>query len=114
MIAQTSIVDTPGLLRPPRSPGGMSDAERLRRWRNWEVLVHEYIHTLAHPNFNARPRQPDPDRGLLRAVHQGRAAARRRRSPAAKTDADAGRREEVEGGDVADFEARFVPDYDRR
>ena len=43
----------PGFSATPKAPGGMSDAERLRRWRNWEVLVHEYIHTLAHPNFNA-------------------------------------------------------------
>lgn len=36
------------------SPGGgvASDAERAALWDGWQLLVHEYIHTLEHPTFN--------------------------------------------------------------
>ena len=108
--AQTSIVDSPGFSATPKKPGGMSDAERLRRWRNWQVLVHEYIHTLAHPNFNAAATNRIMTEGFCELFTKdvlffGGAIA------SAQANTDAGRRKEVEGGDVADFEARFVPDY---
>ena len=110
VMAQTSIVDSPGFSATPKAPGGMSDAERLRRWRNWEVLVHEYIHTLAHPNFNAAANNRILTEGFCELftkdvlLHGGGIAS-------AKANTDAGRRTEVEGGDVAGFEERFVPDY---
>ena len=110
VMAQTSIVDSPGFSATPKAPGGMSDAERLRRWRNWEILVHEYIHTLAHPNFNAAADNRILTEGFCELftkdvlLHGGGIAS-------AKADTDAGRRKEVEGGDVTGFEERFVPDY---
>ncbi|HEY5980461.1 MAG TPA: peptidoglycan-binding domain-containing protein [Microlunatus sp.] len=110
VMAQTSIVDSPGFSATPKAPGGMSDAERLRRWRNWQVLVHEYIHTLAHPNFNAAANNRILTEGFCELftkdvlLHGGGIAS-------AKADTDVGRRKEVEGGDVAGFEDRFVPDY---
>jgi queuine tRNA-ribosyltransferase len=34
-------------------PGGQpSPAERATRWSAWQILVHEYIHTLAHPAWD--------------------------------------------------------------
>ena len=110
VMAQTSIVDSPGFSATPKAPGGMSDAERLRRWRNWEILVHEYIHTLAHPNFNAAANNRILTEGFCELftkdvlLHGGGIAS-------AKANTDAGRRKEVEGGDVSGFEERFVPDY---
>ncbi len=33
------------------TPGVPSDAERAAKWGRWKTLVHEYLHTRAHPTF---------------------------------------------------------------
>lgn len=112
VLSQTAITDSPDFSATPDQPGGMSEAERRRRWGTWETLVHEYIHTLAHPEFN---RAHGGNRILVEGfcelftkavLDTGGAIA------AAQSDADPALRQEVEGGDVPGFEARFVPDFD--
>jgi hypothetical protein len=39
--------------------GGPSSAERRTRWKAWQVLAHEYIHVVEHPEF-ARTRRTQP------------------------------------------------------
>jgi hypothetical protein len=41
-----------GLSTKAGSGGEPSPAERATRWNAWQTLVHEYIHTLAHPAFD--------------------------------------------------------------
>lgn len=41
-----------GLSTTPGAPGQPSPAERGTRWSAWQLLVHEYIHTLAHPQWD--------------------------------------------------------------
>jgi peptidoglycan hydrolase-like protein with peptidoglycan-binding domain len=112
VLSQTAIVDEPGFPATPATPGAMSDAERHMRWSIWEVLVHEYIHTLEHPNFGAASKgNRIMKEGFCELftkdvlLHGGQIAA-------AQADADPTRRKDVEGGDLAGFEARFVNDYD--
>lgn len=111
VLSQTAIVGSPGFSATPGTGGAPSDAERLMRWNTWETLVHEYIHTLAHPNFNAASRGnriltegfcETFTRDVL--LHGGAIAA-------AEADADPALRQEVEGGDFTGFDPRFVPDY---
>jgi peptidoglycan hydrolase-like protein with peptidoglycan-binding domain len=112
VLSQTAITDSENFSATPDQPGGMSDAERLMRWGTWETLVHEYIHTLAHPEFN---RSHGGNRILVegfcelftKAVLDTTGAI-----GAAQSDADPTLRHEIEGGDVPEFEARFVPDFD--
>ncbi len=112
VLSQTAITDSEDFSATPDQPGGMSDAERRMRWGTWETLVHEYIHTLAHPEFN---RSHGGNRILIegfcemftKAVLDTTGAI-----AAAQSDADPGQRQEVEGGDLPGFEARFVPDFD--
>lgn len=52
VLSQTAIVANDRFSNVPANPGDPSPAERRMRWSTWEVLVHEYIHTLAHPSFN--------------------------------------------------------------
>jgi hypothetical protein len=42
---------TPGQSTTPGASGAPSPAERSLRWNGWKVMVHEYLHTLAHPRF---------------------------------------------------------------
>jgi len=112
VLSQTAIVDQPGFSATPSSPGAMSDAERQMRWQTWEVLVHEYIHTLEHPNFGAASKgNRIMKEGFCELftkdilLHGGQIAA-------AQTDADPARRIEVEGKDEPGFAGKFVPDYD--
>lgn len=111
VLSQTAIVDSPGFSATPSAPGAMSDAERQMRWSTWEVLVHEYIHTLEHPNFGAaskgnRIMKEGFCELFTKAIllHGGQIAA-------AQADADPARRIEVEGKDEPGFEGRFVPGY---
>ncbi len=111
VLSQTAITDSEGFSATPDQPGGMSDAERLMRWGSWETLVHEYIHTLAHPEFN---RSHGQNRILVegfcelftKAVLDTTGAI-----GAAESDADPALRQEIEGGEVPGFEGRFVPDF---
>lgn len=112
VLSQTAIVDSPGFSATPASAGAMSDAERHMRCSTWAVLVHEYIHTLEHPSFNAASQgNRIMKEGFCELftkdvlLHGGQIAT-------AQADADVTRREDVEGGDVPGFEARFVDDYD--
>ncbi len=41
-----------GLSTAPGALGAPSPAERATRWSAWQILVHEYIHTLAHPAWD--------------------------------------------------------------
>lgn len=112
VLSQTALVGSDEFSALPDQPGGMSDAERRRRWSTWQVLVHEYIHTLAHPEFN---RSHGGNRILVEGfcelftkevlVTAGGIAN-------AQSDANPALRHEVEDGDVPDFDARFVPDFD--
>ena len=43
---------TAGLSTRAGAHGEPSPAERATRWNAWQILVHEYIHTLAHPAFD--------------------------------------------------------------
>ena len=111
VLSQIAIVDSPGFTTATPAHGGISDAERLDRWGTWEVLVHEYIHTLAHSAFN---RAANGNRIMTEGFcelftkdvleHAGAIAN-------AKSDADPALRRDVEGGDVPDFDGKFVPDY---
>jgi peptidoglycan hydrolase-like protein with peptidoglycan-binding domain len=111
VLSQTAITDSDEFSATPDSPGGMSDAERQMRWGTWETLVHEYIHTLAHPEFN---RSHGGNRILVegfcelftKAVLDTTGAI-----TAAQSDADPALRQEVEDGDIPGFEARFVPNF---
>ena len=112
VLSQTAIVDEPGFSATPATAGAMSDAERHMRWSTWEVLVHEYIHTLEHPSFGAASKgNRIMKEGFCELftkdvlLHGGQIAA-------AQADADPTRRKDVEGGDLTGFEARFVNDYD--
>lgn len=111
VLTQTAVVGSDDFSDVPSTPGGLSEAERQMRWESWQTLVHEYIHTLAHPEFN---RSHGGNRILVEGFCElftkavlltaGKIAA-------AQSDADPARRQEVEGGDVPGFEARFVPDF---
>ena len=113
VLSQTALVGSPGFSTSTPAHGGISDAERLDRWSTWETLVHEYIHTLEHPNFSKA--NPSGNRILTEGFcelftkdvlfHGGRIAD-------AQSDTDPSVRIDVEGGDVPDFDAKFVPDYD--
>lgn len=112
VLSQTAIVDEPGFSATPATAGAMSDAERHMRWSTWEVLVHEYIHTLEHPNFGAASQgNRIMKEGFCELftkdvlLHGGRIAQ-------AKADTDPTRRTEIEGRDEPGFDGRFVPDYD--
>ncbi|MBD8061133.1 peptidoglycan-binding domain-containing protein [Oceanitalea stevensii] len=111
VLSQTAVVAQPGFADTPGSGGAPSEAERLMRWSTWQTLVHEYIHTLAHPSFNAAS---GGNRILTEGFCEtftkdvllhGGAIAR------AEADADPALRREVEGGDFPGFDPRFVPDY---
>lgn len=90
-----------------------SPAERLRRWRMWQTLVHEYIHTLEHPAFKAARRSN-------RIFSEGFCEMFTEEVlqvwiPRAKAG-DAALRREVEGADAGgqlwpDFTADYVSDY---
>jgi hypothetical protein len=113
VLSQTAIVDSPGFSTSTPAHGGISDAERLDRWSTWEVLVHEYIHTLEHPNFGKATKGGNRimTEGFCELFtkdvlfHGGQIAA-------AQIDADPSVRLDVEGSDVPDFDPKFVPDYD--
>lgn len=111
VLSQTAIVGSKDFSTNTPGHGGISDAERRDRWSTWEVLVHEYIHTLEHPNFRKASKG---NRILIEGfcelftkdvlLHGGEIAN-------SKGDTDPSRRIDVEGGDVPDFDPKFVPDY---
>lgn len=111
VLSQTAVVAQSGFSATPGVGGAPSEAERHMRWSTWETLVHEYIHTLAHPSFNAASRgnriltEGFCETFTRDVLHHGGAIAR------AEADADPALRQEVEGGDFPGFDPRFVPDY---
>jgi peptidoglycan hydrolase-like protein with peptidoglycan-binding domain len=110
VLKQIATVDSPGF--SATAPAGqMSDAERRQRWAGWEVLVHEYIHTLEHPNFGRASRG---NRILIEGfceLFTKDVLFHHKAIENAKADADPSVRKEIEGGDVPKFDAKFVPDY---
>lgn len=111
VLSQTALVGTPDFSDTPGSGGAPSEAERRMRWTTWETLVHEYIHTLAHPGFNAASQgnriltEGFCETFTKAVLLHGGGLAR------AKADADPAMRQEIEGGDFPDFAPRFVSDY---
>jgi len=93
------------------SGGVLPPPEREKRWTVWQIMVHEYLHTLAHPTFNAAHRNrrvlfEGICEYLTKAVllHGGKLAD-------AKADGDKALRLGVEGGDVPGFDAKLIRDY---
>jgi hypothetical protein len=94
------------------APGGgvPSPAERALRWDMWETLVHEYIHTLEHPSFEAA-------RHENRILYEGICEMFGEEVlqiwiPIAKAAGDAALRADVEGAMWPQFAPEFVPQYD--
>ena len=112
VLSQVAVLPTAEFTADVPAHGGPSDAERAERWATWEILVHEYFHSLAHPAFS---RAAAGNRILTegfcelftKAVLHGAGAIN-----TAKDDADASLRIDVEGGDFPGFTPDFVPDYD--
>jgi peptidoglycan hydrolase-like protein with peptidoglycan-binding domain len=112
VLSQVAILPTADFSGDVPAHGGPSEAERAARWATWEILVHEYFHTLAHPAFS---RAAAGNRILTegfcelftKAVLDGAGAVN-----TAKDDADASLRIDVEGGDWPGFDPAFVPEYD--
>ncbi len=105
VLSQVAVLPTPEFSGDVPAHGGPSDAERAERWATWEILVHEYFHSLAHPAFS---RAAAGNRILTegfcelftKAVLDGAGAIN-----TAKDDADASLRIDVEGGDYPGFTA---------
>jgi len=79
--------------------GAPSEALRRQQWATWQLLVHEYIHTLEHPTFQAA-------RGGNRVLFEGfceyfALQVKRHWVPIIKADVDQTTRIEVEGADAA-------------
>jgi hypothetical protein len=95
--------------------GGPSPAERKSRWDKWQLLVHEYIHTLEHPEFVRA-------RGGNRVLFEGfcemfTEEVLRTWIPKARADSDRALRADVEGTNSAGalwprFRPAFVSAYD--
>ena len=113
VLSQTALVGSTEFPTSTPAHGGISDAERRDRWSTWEILVHEYIHTLEHPNFGKASKGGNRimKEGFCELftkdvlLHGGAIAN-------AKADADPTIRLDVEGSDVPDFDEKFIPDYD--
>jgi peptidoglycan hydrolase-like protein with peptidoglycan-binding domain len=113
VLSQTALVGSAGFSTTVAAGRGISDAERLDRWSTWETLVHEYIHTLEHPNFGKASKGGNRimKEGFCELftkdvlLHHGGIAN-------AESDADPSLRIDIEGGDESGFDPKFVPDYD--
>ena len=112
VLSQTAVVGSKEFSTKTPAHGGISDAERRDRWSTWEILVHEYIHTLEHPNFGKAAK------GGNRIMKEGFCELFTKdvllhggQIDKAKSDSDPALRIEIEGSDVPDFDAKFVPDY---
>jgi peptidoglycan hydrolase-like protein with peptidoglycan-binding domain len=110
-----NIEEKPGFSDTAPVGGGMTRAERQQRWRYWQTLVHEYLHTAMHPAFMAAAggrgvmREGFCEMFTLEVLETWRATA--------KADGDAALRGGVEGTDadgnlLAGFTADLVPDDD--
>jgi peptidoglycan hydrolase-like protein with peptidoglycan-binding domain len=115
VLIQPGVDDTPAFPNVKPNPDEPSPAERRKRWHEWQILTHEYIHTLEHPGFGA--------------AHKGRRVmfegfcemftkeVLEAAIPTAKADSDAALRGGVEGlnssGQLfSNFDPKLVPDYD--
>ncbi len=113
VLSQTAVVGSAEFSDATPGHGGISDAERHDRWATWETLVHEYIHTLEHPNFGKASKGGNRimKEGFCELftkdvlLHGGQIGI-------AKSDSDPALRKDVEGGDVPGFDGKFVPDFD--
>jgi hypothetical protein len=90
-------------------PGGMpSPAERELRWSSWQLLTHEYIHTLEHPTFLRA-------RGNNRILFEGFCEMFTKEvllDWIPKASSDAQLRQEVEGGSYPPPPAGMISKYD--
>lgn len=109
------VVTLPPESRPSKKkPGTPSDHDRASLWGEWQVLAHEYIHTLEHPAFNAAAQG-------RRALIEGfcelfTKAVLTKFIPIAQADSDAALRGGVEGVDsagkpFAGFTPKLVGNY---
>jgi peptidoglycan hydrolase-like protein with peptidoglycan-binding domain len=96
--------------------GGLSRAERRRRWQLWQVLVHEYLHTLTHPAFDEAAR----GNGIMieGCCEMFAREVVERLIPLARADADPALRAGIEGtgadGELLPgFTPDLVPDHDK-
>jgi LysM repeat protein len=119
--SDSTVIVAPVLMGSAKFPntapttGGPSPAERRARWDMWELLVHEYIHTLEHPAFKKA-------RGGNRILFEGFCEmftedVLSEWIPKAQGDTDPALRGEVEGLDPkgapwTGFTKDFVADYD--
>lgn len=98
----------------PSKDGTPPDGDRIGLWSEWQLLTHEYIHTLEHPGFSAAVK----DR---RALNEGfcemfNKEVLTKHIPIAKADSDATLRGGVEGVDSSGkpfpgFKPGLVPNY---
>ncbi|HEU5111133.1 MAG TPA: LysM domain-containing protein, partial [Micromonosporaceae bacterium] len=115
VLIQPAVIGTATHSDAAPSPGVPSRAERLARWSNWETLVHEYFHTLAHPAFvEAEQGRRVMSEGFCEMFTKEVLSVK---VPVAQADGDATLRGGVEGTDSAGalfpgFAADLVPDYD--
>lgn len=83
----------------PGTGGAPSEALRRTQWSTWQLLTHEYIHSLEHPAFQDA-------RGGNRVLFEGfceyfAMQVKKKWVPIAKADSDQSLRKQVEGTDAA-------------
>jgi hypothetical protein len=91
------------------APGGgvPSDAERAAKWAEWRLLVHEYIHTLAHPAFNSASRgNRIMTEGFCEMFTKEVVVPAQKKAPG-----DAAIRQLIEGGDFGKPKKKIVGEY---
>jgi hypothetical protein len=105
IVAPTTLA--PGAVASPAG-GPPNTAERALRWQTWELLTHEYIHTLEHAVFEAA-------RGGNRILSEGFCEMFTKEvllECIPKAPADAALRQEVEGAALPAPPAGMIPAYD--
>ena len=89
------------------NPGEPSPAERRARWGMWALLVHEYLHTLAHPTFSLAARgNRIMTEGFTEMFTKETLEAELPNAPG-----NVALRTEIEGGDFGAPPAGIVPAY---
>ncbi|GIE99656.1 eCIS core domain-containing protein [Paractinoplanes rishiriensis] len=114
VLIQPSVIGSATHSDTAPAAGVPSRAERLARWSNWETLVHEYFHTLAHPAFvQAEQGRRVMSEGFCEMFTKEVLSVK---VPVAQADGDTTLRGGVEGTDAGGglfpgFTADLVPDY---